>query len=305
MRRKIPSTTALLVLDAAARHGSFSRAADELHMTEGAVSRQIARLEESLGVPLFARVKNRVHLREEAKAYSETISELLRHIEQATLDLVGGPAAGILELAVIPTFTSKWILPRLPKFHQRHPNVTINMTERPEPFLFANSKFDAAIHFDHPAWAGMMKHVLFSEELHPICVPELLPKRSGNQPAELLHIPLLHKRSTMELWKRWWDSVGVDHANPYAGSRYDLYGMVIDAAKAGLGMALVPKLYVAGELQSGQLVLASAQPTATDKRYCVVYPEQQQGRWPLSVFIEWLVEEAGTYTSERGDESRA
>lgn len=288
-----------MVLDAAARHGSFSRAADELHMTEGAVSRQIARLEEFLGAPLFARVKNRVHLLEDGRAYSEKVSELLASIEQATLDFIGQPTAGVLNLAVIPTFTSKWILPRLPKFHKKNPGIIVNMTERPEPFLFADSKFDAAIHFDHPAWASMMKHVLFSEELEPICTPQLLPPGSANTPVDLLGIALLHKRGAMDSWKRWWDKAGVEHPNPYAGARYDLYGMVIEAAKAGLGLALVPRLYVAEELRTGQLVIATAQPASTDKSYCVVYPQQKHGQWPLAPFIDWLLAEAHDYRYNR------
>jgi DNA-binding transcriptional LysR family regulator len=298
MRRKIPTTSALLVLDAAARHGSFSRAADELFTTEGAVSRQIARLEDYLGAPLFARVKNRVHLVDDAKAYSEKISELLISIEQATLDFVGQPSSGVLELAAIPTFTSKWVIPRLPDFNRRYPDVVINITERAEPFLFADSKFDAAIHFDHPAWASMMKHVLFTEELEPICAPALLPS-SQSTPADLMHLPLLHKRGTSDSWKKWWDKANVKHPNPYAGARYDLYGMIIEAAKAGLGMALVPRLYVSEELQTGRLALATQQATATDKSYCVVYPQQQVGQWPLTPFIEWLLEQASAFTSGR------
>ena len=114
-----------------------------------------------------------------------------------------------------------------------------------------------------------------------------------------MDIPLLHKRGVMDSWKRWWDKVEVEHPNPYAGARYDLYGMVIEAAKAGLGMALVPRLYVAEELRSGQLVVPAAQPTATDKSYCIVYPQQQHGQWPLDAFVEWLLEEAQAYTDER------
>lgn len=298
MRRKIPTITAMQVLESAARHGSFSRAADELCMTEGAVSRQIGRLEEFLGTPLFVRVKNRVHLVDDAKTYSEKLSELLRSIEQATLDFVAHPTIGVLNLAVIPTFTSKWIIPRLAKFHREHPDIVISMTERPEPFLFAGGKFDAAIHFDHPAWASMMKHVLFSEGLEPICAPQLLRKKH-NEPADLLGIPLLHKRGVMDSWKQWWDKADLAHPNPYSGARYDLYGMVIEAAKAGLGMALVPRLYVSEEIRAGQLVLAAKQRTITDKTYCVVYPQQQLGQWPLAPFIEWLLAEAEAYTSER------
>ena len=268
-------------------------------MTEGAVSRQIARLEQFLGVVLFARVKNRVHLTDAARLYSEQVAADLAHIEKDTLSLIGRPEGGVLELAVIPTFTNRWILPRLSKFHESNPGITVNMTERPEPFLFANSAFDAAIHYDHPAWAGMMKKILFAEELVAVCVPGLLPREGALKPGDLKKMPLLHKRGRSDEWKRWWDRVGEDGVNPMAGPRYDLFSMVIEAARAGLGMALVPKLYVVDELRDGTFVMPYAGHVCADKTYCVVYPEQKHAQWPLNVFVSWLETEAARYLGER------
>ena len=300
MKRKMPSTGALLAFEAAARHASFSRAAEELNMTEGAVSRQIARLEEYLGVVLFARVKNRVHLTDAARLYSEQVAASLARIEKDTLSLIGRPEGGVLELAVIPTFTNRWIIPRLPKFHASNPGITVNLSERPEPFLFADSAFDAAIHYDHPAWAGMMKKILFAEELVAVCVPGLLPSGGAAKPSDLRKLTLLHKRGRSDEWKKWWDCVGEDGVNPMAGPRYDLFSMVIEAARAGLGMALVPKLYVVDELREGTLVMPYAGHVSADKTYCVVYPEQKHDQWPLNVFVSWLESEAGRYLQERG-----
>jgi DNA-binding transcriptional LysR family regulator len=268
-------------------------------MTEGAVSRQIARLEEFLGVVLFARVKNRVHLTDAARLYSEQVAADLARIEKDTLSLIGRPEGGVLELAVIPTFTNRWIIPRLPKFHENNPGITVNMTERPEPFLFANSAFDAAIHYDHPAWAGMMKKVLFAEELVAVCVPGLLPRDREAKPSDLKKLTLLHKRGRSDEWKRWWDRVGEDGVNPMAGPRYDLFSMVIEAARAGLGIALVPKLYVVDELRDGTFLIPYAGHVSADKTYCVVYPEQKHEQWPLNVFISWLESEATRYLQER------
>jgi DNA-binding transcriptional LysR family regulator len=299
VRRRIPNTGSLLAFEAAARHGSFSRAAEELHLTEGAVSRQIARLEEFLGVPLFTRIKNRVHLTAAARLYWEQVAANLARIEQDTLSLTGRPEGGVLELAVIPTFTNHWIMPRLPRFLEKNPGITINMTERPEPFLFADSDFDAAIAYDHPAWTGMIKRMLFAEELVAICAPALLPAGRKPQPEDLARLPLLHKRGRADEWKKWWDAVGEECANPMAGPRYDLFSMVIEAARAGLGLALVPKLYVAGELARGEFVIPLEAHGPGDKSYCVVYPERKHDQWPLNVFIAWLDAETKRYLDER------
>lgn len=299
MRRKIPSIGSLLAFEAAARHGSFSRAAEELHLTEGAISRQISRLEAFLGVELFVRVKNRVHLTVAARLYWEQIAEELASIERDTLSLIGRPEGGVLELAVIPTFTNHWIIPRLPRFLGKNPGITVNMTERAEPFLFADSSFDAAIHYDHPAWSGMMKKLLFAEDLVAVCVPRLLPRGRAPRPADLAQLPLLHKRSRADEWKRWWDQLGEEKVNPMAGPRYDLFSMVIEAARAGLGLALVPRLYVQRELQDGSFVVPLEHPHPGDKTYCVVYPQQKHDQWPLNVFIAWLEAETALYIEQR------
>lgn len=175
MRRKIPSHSALLAFEAAARHGSFARAAEELALTEGAISRQIARLETFLGVALFNRAGNRVRLAPNGTRYAAQVREILDRLERDSLYLMGQPAEGAsIDIAAIPTFATRWLIPRLKRFQQRHPNVTVHIAECMEPFLLAGSGFDAAIHFDHPAWAGMHRHHLLEEVLVPVCSPALL-----------------------------------------------------------------------------------------------------------------------------------
>ena len=300
MRRKIPSTSALLTFEAAGRHESFSRAAEELSMTEGAVSRQIARLEDFLGLMLFNRVKGRIHLTESGREYWTQIVGDLDRIERDTLKLLARPSeGGVLELAVIPTFTNKWIIPRLPDFYAKNPGIIINMSERPEPFLFADSPFDAAIHYDHPGWAGMIKKDLFAEELVPVCSPKLIPGRRQLDLAELKKLPLLHKRGRLDSWKKWWDHLGVTGLNPMEGAQYDLFSMAIEAASAGLGVALVPRLYVTHEVEDGRLVIPFDHYVPGDKRYCVVCPEYKYGSWPLRPFLDWLVQESDAYVRQR------
>jgi DNA-binding transcriptional LysR family regulator len=291
-----------MTFEAAGRHESLSRAAAELGMTEGAVSRQIARLEDYLELLLFNRVKGRIHLTDAGREYWEQVVQTLSRLESDTLSLIGRPReGGVLELAVIPTFTNKWLIPRLPKFHARHPGITVNMSERPEPFLFAESRFDAAIHYDHPAWAGMITKDLFEEELVPVCHPALLNGRPTVPLDELKKLPLLHKRGRTDAWRRWWDHLGLSDIKPMEGARYDLFSMAIEAALAGLGMALVPRLYVARDVQEGRLTIPVDLRVPGEKRYCVVCPERKYGSWPLRPFLDWLMMEAELYVHRRTD----
>jgi len=300
MRRRIPSTGALLAFEAAGRHENFSRAAEELGLTEGAVSRQIGRLEDSLGLILFNRVKGRIHLTDSGKEYWSKIGDHLDQIERSTFQLLARPEeGGVLELAVIPTFTNRWLIPRLPLFHAANPGITINMSERPEPFLFSESRFDAAIHYDHPAWAGMIKKDLFVEELVPVCSPSLAKGRSEWTPEELKVLPLLHKRGRPDAWKKWWDHFDVTGVNPMLGAQYDLFSMSIEAAITGLGVALVPRLYVAREVEDGRLILPVDRHSPGDKRYCVVCPDHKHGTWPLRPFLDWLTREADVYARQK------
>ncbi|MGB3865598.1 MAG: LysR family transcriptional regulator [Xanthobacteraceae bacterium] len=306
MRRKIPSVNALLTFEAAGRHESFARAADELSMSEGAVSRQIARLEEFLGLLLFNRVKGRIHLTHSGREYWNRIIDDLDRIERDTLNLLARPAeGGVLELAVIPTFTNRWVIPRLPDFYARNPGIIINMSERPEPFLFVDSPFDAAIHYDHPAWVGMIKKDLFAEELVPVCSPMLTGGRDKLSLDELKSLPLLHKRGRLDAWLKWWDHVGVTGINPMEGSQYDLFSMAIEAAVAGLGVVLVPRFYISKELKDRRLVIPFDHHVPGEKRYCVVCPEDKYGSWPLKPFLDWLVQQSSAYTRKRDDHSKA
>ena len=252
MSRKIPSNSALQAFEAAARHGSFARAAEELARTEGAVSRQIGRLEAFLGVTLFERIGNRVRLAPNGARYAAQVREILDRLERDSLYLMGQPIEGAsLDIAAIPTFATRWLIPRLKHFQARHPNITVHIAERMEPFLLAGSGFDAAIHFEHPAWAGMHLHPLLEEVLVPVCSPALLAG-AGAKPS-LDALPRLHRRQNPDAWQAYAQAAGIVLTNSAVGARYDLHSMLIEAALAGLGVALVPRLYIDASEQ-GRLV---------------------------------------------------
>jgi DNA-binding transcriptional LysR family regulator len=292
MRRKVPSNSALLAFEAAARHGSFARAAEELSLTEGAISRQIRRLEEFLGVALFQRVGNRVRLAASGARYAVQVREILDRLERDSLYLMGQPVDGAsIDIAAIPTFASRWLIPRLKRFKDKHPNITVHIAERMEPFILAGSGFDAAIHFDHPAWAGMHRHHLLEEILVPVCSPSLL--EGANPDVSLDSLPLLHRRQNPDAWQLYMQATGLMLANPAVGARYDLHSMLIEAALAGLGVALVPRLYIEAELRQGRLVAPWPDDNAITKNFCLVLPEPiALNDTPLQAFTDWILDEA-------------
>lgn len=290
MRRNIPSTIALTVFEAAARQGSFARAANEVCLTESAVSRQIATLETFLGVKLFTRVRKQVVLNDAGRLYLKNIARNLSDIEAHTSALMSHKGVGgVLELAVIPTFANRWLLPRLRDFKERHPDIILNLSERPLPFRFDDTNFDAALNFDHPSWTNVVKVDLFAEELVPILSPRYFDVESLSTPSNLTALPLLHKSTRPEAWKHWFELAGVADFTPVPGMHFELYGMVIEAARAGLGAGLVPRFYVQDEIARNDLVVAFDLTLKHEKRYCLVYPERKKDSELVKVFRDWVV----------------
>ena len=249
MRRKIPSSAALLAFEAAARHGNFARAAAELALTEGAISRQIARLEALLNSKLFDRTGSRVRLNPAGARYARQVREILTRLERDTHDVSGMPAEGrSLEIAVLPTFASRWLIPRLGRFTAQHPHIVVNIAARSDPFILPGSGFDAAIHFDHPAWTGMEVTFLFEEYLLPVCHAALVT--DDDLPGQLNRLPRIHRRQNPDAWLHYAHECGLTLDNPAQGPRYDLHEMAIAAVLSQQGVALVPKMYVESELLS-------------------------------------------------------
>jgi DNA-binding transcriptional LysR family regulator len=296
MRRKIPSMEALIAFEAAARHESFTRSADELALTQSAVGRQIACLEEFLGVPLFNRVKKRLSLTDVGRVYAKQVRDHLVRMERDTLAAMAHKGAGgILELAVIPTFATRWLIPRLPQFYARNGHITLNLTTRAEPFLFADTPFDAAIHFGSAVWPGAIAQYLFGEEMTPVCSPRMLGSRSRLEPADLAKFTLLHQSARTEAWRHWFAQAGIHDADCMRGQRYELFSMLVEAARAGLGVALVPRFFVLNELRNGELVIPCDVPLRSESGYYLVYPEAKQGSPLLKVFETWLLATAEQY----------
>ncbi len=299
MRKKIPGTASLLAFEAAARHGNFARAAAELSLTEGAISRQIARLEAMLECRLFDRSGNRVLLNATGARYAQSVRETLERFDRDSQSVRGSVAGQRhLELAVSPTFASRWLIPRLKGFRQQYPDITLNITASSDPFILSGSGLDAAIHFDHPAWAGMQVHPLFRERLIAVCHPQLI---NGEDPNQLLNrLPRIHRRQNPAAWAQFSGIAGIPLDHPAQGSIVDLHEMAIAIAVAGDGVALVPEIYVEKEITSGQLISPWCQSALLSKTFCLILPADTGPlNSALDDFSGWLISlTAETVSSE-------
>lgn len=297
MKRKIPNTQALVCFEAAARHESFTKAAQELALTQSAVCRQIASLEDFLGVPLFRRTRRGVLLTEAGATYSRRIGQRLDAVERDTLALMAHPGlAGSLDLAVVPTFATRWLLPRLPRLAAQVPDLVLNLETRTRPFLFAESEFDGALYAGTPEqvanWPGTEAVALLREDLVPVCSPALISPQHRLQPAEVARYPLLQQSTRPDAWRRWFAAQGVQPPRDAAGPRYELFSMLAAAAAQGMGLALMPTLLIEAELARGELVVACDRPHRGERSYYFVTPERKAGDPLLARLREWIVAEA-------------
>ena len=286
-RRFLPSTASLRALEALDRLGSATAAADELSLTQGAVSRQLQSLESQLGVPLMLRQGRRLVLTAQAADYAAAIRDALHKITQASLRLTVNPAGGSLDLAILPTFGMRWLVPRLPDFARRHPEVTINLATRLRPFNFASEPFDAAICFGDDIWPGTAALKLRDEAVLAVAAPALLATDPPRRPGDLLRLPLLHIETRPAAWAAWFAAHGVS-AEQVTGTVYDQFATITQAALHGLGVALLPDYLAEQDLATGRLQRAWGGPTASPGAYRLVWPQAKARHGALMKFRDWL-----------------
>ncbi len=293
MRRKIPSLQALACFEAAARQESYTRAAQELALTQGAVSRQITALEEFLGITLFHRTRHGVALTERGREYALQVAPRLQGLEQDTLDVMSSQGSGgTLHLAAVPTFATRWLIPRLPALQALHPDITVHIETRTRAFLFADSPFDCALYAGTPEqvhnWAGTRAVKLLAEEVVPVCSPGLLGGETALSPEAIAALPLLQQSTRPSAWRQWFDAAGVAAPLARSGPRYEQFSMTAAAAAHGMGLALVPRLLIASELARGELVVACERALPGERAYYLVSPERDEARPALQLFQAWL-----------------
>ncbi len=286
-RRFLPQMSELIAFESAARLHSFTAAAAELHLTQSAVSRQIRSLEDLLGKALFVRERQTVRLSVAGEAYANEVRRSLHQIAAATLGFKANPRGGTLNLAILPTFGTRWLAPRLPAFLTAHPGVTINLATRLAPFDFHGDHLDAAIHFGQPDWPGANLDFLLKESLVPACSPKLKTDFGFERAADLLRAPLVHLSSRPDAWAQWLQAAGSE-AIEVQGMLVDQFAVAAQAAIAGLGVALLPTFLIDSELAKGDLVPAVDFEFHSPDSYYLAWPRERESYPPLVAFRTWI-----------------
>ena len=288
-RRFLPSFSVLRSFESAARHESFTLAAEELNLTQSAISRQIKELESAIGVELFRRVGRRVQLSEAGSAFAEELAQDLERIRQTVFRAIAAGDRGVaLRIAVLPTFASRWLIPRLPSFEALCPDIQINVSARPERFDLNREHYDVALHFGQPNWPEAKMQKLCEEKMLPVAAPAFIKRFAVRSPASLLEAPLLHLESRPWAWNDWFDAVGIEKLGALGGKQFGQFSMIIAGAIAGLGAALVPSFLIEKELADGRLTLLNPVGLTTQNAYYIVTPKGSVSP-QVSAFTEWMV----------------
>jgi DNA-binding transcriptional LysR family regulator len=291
-RRLIPDIVTLQTFECAARHGNFTRAAEELNLTQSAISRQIRDLEAQTGMQLFERIRRRVVLSQAGRKFLPDVQRLLQQSEQLMVRAVAsGESGSALSIASLPTFGSRWLMPRLNKFIESHPDTVITVASRSHPFDFDEEGFDLAIHYGQPVWAHGTCTFLCNEVILPVASPSLLAKATIANPTDLQTMLLLHLTTRPKLWSEWFEMSKVTADNAFRGNRFDQFSMVIEAAASGMGIALLPRYLIEAELASGRLQVLFDLPLTTDNSYYIATPEGRQDNMLARAFQTWLLSE--------------
>ncbi|MGT2454713.1 LysR substrate-binding domain-containing protein [Cupriavidus basilensis] len=299
---RIPSLSSLRAFEAAARHQNLRRAAAELCLSESAVSRQIATLESQLGVALFHRANQRVSLTPAGSLYGYQVRESLQKLQRDTLDIMAHEGAGgIVELACVPTLAVEWLIPRLPAFYAQHPQVVVNFSAQADVFLFDGTPYDAAIHYGEANYPGGRADPLFDEESVPICHPDFFAGEAPVSAERIAQAPLLHLSTRRLDWKNWMEAAGVSDVNAMRGTRYDHHSMVISAARARLGVGLVPRFLVEEYLALGLLVMPVAQAMCSQRAYYLVVPDSRPVSDAMSRLRTWLLAAARDFAARQAE----
>lgn len=309
MRRSIPSLALLQAFEACSRHLSVSRAAEELCLTQSAVSRQIAQLEAVLQVALFLRVRKRLEPTPEGMAYVEEIRSALAHIESATIGIrEHGPRDDTLCLAVPPTLGARWIVPRLASLRAAAPHVSVSLVNHsswPAPSGLPSDRIDAAIIFAPSVPAGFTGHRLFEEELVPVCAPHLIAEGRLRRGEDLAGQVLLQNMTRPDAWPDWLAQNRIEGVDGRRGPAFQHMAMVTEAAAAGLGVAIMARLLVTQDIEAGRLAVPFERPVFSRQSYYFTYAPEMGGRRALVAVRDWLIGEAAVVDHGRGGTAEA
>ena len=297
-KRLVPSMAALQCFEAAARHLNFTRAAQELNLTQSAVSKQVAQLEDMLRHHLFLRIRRRLQLTPAGALYVAEVNKILTQVDMSSRYILSyGEQTEVLKVATQPSFGVRWLIPHLKGFGKRYPNIHLDIRNEMEPFALLQNTADVVFFHGQGTWPGATCIELFGEEVLPVCAPELLQGRSLNDASELAELVLLQSTSRPEAWHEWFLEQGLHSANSYHGPRFDTFYMCVGAAQSGCGVALVPRYLVQQELHEGKLVVAWQHAMRSSGAHFMAFAEHAAEVPKVRSLVEWIREQVAAPTS--------
>ena len=300
VRRRLPPLNALRAFEAAARHLNFSRAADELSVTPGAVSQQIQNLEDYIGAALFKRTPRGLLLTDAAQTALPALREAFDRLAEAASLLTAAVDGRRLTLTAPPSFAAKWLVPRLGRFETAHPQVDVWLSADMELVDFANGEVDLAVRYGGGPYPGLEVTRLMRETVIPVMSPELNATAPLATPCDLAGHVLLHDGSpdadeSCPDWQMWLAARGVKGVDGSRGPRFNQSSLVIEAAVAGRGVALAKRTLAQDDLDAGRLVAPMAITTSVDFAYYVVHPKAKARMPQVKAFVSWIQAEAAAH----------
>ncbi|MDR5906059.1 LysR substrate-binding domain-containing protein [Franzmannia qiaohouensis] len=290
MTRQLPSTTAMQCFEAAARHKSFTRAAEALSLTQSAVSKQVAQLEAHLQHKLFRRVRRSLVLTPEGAIYLSDVRKVLAQIEMSTRAIMTYSGnSEVLKVATLPSFGTRWLADRLPGFLAANPRISLEFHDRVEDFDLEQQNIDVAFFYGHGSWPDLECHKLANEEMVAVAAPVLLATHTPASASDLAELPLLHLSTRPDAWHQWFAEQHIGTDRSYHGSRFETFPMLVRTAMAGGGVALVPRFTVDEELDSGRLAVAAPHRLRSASAYYLVYPEHLGELAKVRRFVEHIL----------------
>lgn len=290
MRRRIPPLNPLRAFEAAARHMSFTKAADEMNVTQGAVSRQVKVLEEYLGFGLFERTAKGLELTRNGRAYAGALSQAFEQIARATDEVVTARSHSILTIRGYTTFLVRWLVPLLPEFKIKHPNIEVRLVSASDPVDFERDNVDVGIRYGHGHWPNTESDLLFLNSLLPICSPSLLESADLKAPSDLARCTLLHLNLRRSDWPDWLAGAGRKNLNAENNLFLEDLGVVYQCAVAGMGVAIGQQAYLQADLAARRLVAPFDFVLKRSKGYFLVCPKDLAHLTKIRIFKEWLRE---------------
>ncbi|MBV6656703.1 MAG: LysR family transcriptional regulator [Devosiaceae bacterium] len=293
MARFIPSLSALVAFEAAVTHRNFTRAGESLGLTQSGISRQVSALEKQLGVKMFERIGPRLILTDEGSSYAQAVTETLNRLEEASIDLVrGGSSRDALKIGVQDSFGGQWLVARIKRFVAAHPNAGFTMVPVTSDTAFRDQEVDVAVLRGIGAWHDAHAHHLLDEQVCVVASPELIPSGEQLAPSDYHRFPLIQNAHRPDSWLRWLEAKGLSRQDTISGPRFSQTTMVIEAARTGLGLAVVPTVMIEDKLADGSLHMPLGGPIPSGQSYSVVYPLALGKSKAVLQFHDWVLAEA-------------